>query len=207
MIKTIVLDFNGTLLDDVSLSLASLNVIVKKYLQRGEVDIEEYRRIFTFPVKDYYERVGFSFDTQDFKEIGSDWFRYYVQHIEETDLFPETIPFLENIKKAGKECVLLSAAPRDYLLEHCERLGILSYFSEVWGLEDIYAHGKKDVALKMMKNRNAEETIFIGDTLHDKEAAQAVGAKCVLVAKGHQALEVLEQNHDSVVSSLLEVDF
>ena len=38
---------------------------------------------------------------------------------------------------------------------------------------------------------NPESALFVGDTDHDFEAAQAVGCACVLLAGGHQSKTVL----------------
>ena len=64
--KTIVFDFNGTILDDVDLSLKCLNGIVKKYGVRDALNLDEYREVFDFPVIDYYRNVGFDFSKASF---------------------------------------------------------------------------------------------------------------------------------------------
>ena len=38
-----------------------------------------------------------------------------------------------------------------------------------------------------------KNALFIGDTDHDVETADAVGAPCVLLAGGHQSFEVLSR--------------
>lgn len=32
-----------------------------------KIDVEIYRNLFTFPVKDYYEAIGFNFEQEDFE--------------------------------------------------------------------------------------------------------------------------------------------
>ena len=205
MIKTVVLDFNGTLLDDVDLCLHCLNRLVKKYLARPEVSKEEYLRIFTFPVKDYYEKIGFNFAEVSFASLGQEWFSYYQEGKEYFHLYKEAIPFLQRCQQQQIECVLLSASRKQDLLAQCAQLKITSYFTEIWGISDIYAHGKIALAKQMMKKRQPEECLFIGDSLHDKEVADAVGCACVLLANGHQAVDVLRKAKTTVVNTLQEV--
>ena len=48
--KNVVWDWNGTLLDDVKISVDTINVMLeRKHL--GKLTVEEYRSIFGFPVK------------------------------------------------------------------------------------------------------------------------------------------------------------
>ena len=48
--KYIFLDFNGTIINDVQLCLDLLNEILRSQGKR-ELNIEEYKNVFTFPVK------------------------------------------------------------------------------------------------------------------------------------------------------------
>ena len=58
--KYIFLDFNGTIINDVQLCLDLLNEILRSQGKR-ELNIEEYKNVFTFPVKKYYEAAGVDF--------------------------------------------------------------------------------------------------------------------------------------------------
>ena len=60
MIKNIIFDWNGTLIDDTQLSLEIENDL---FLERGlrRIDLKEYRDCFCFPVIHYYEKIGFDF--------------------------------------------------------------------------------------------------------------------------------------------------
>ena len=51
-------------------------------------------------------------------------------------------------------------------------------------------------------NINGEDVLFIGDTLHDLEVAEAMGAKCKLVSCGHQSKEVLSKSGVEILESI-----
>ena len=57
-------DFNGTLLDDTDICVEILNKMLDK---RGYKHItkEKYRDIFSFPIKEYYEKAGFDFSNEE----------------------------------------------------------------------------------------------------------------------------------------------
>ena len=57
-VKHIIWDWNGTLLDDLDVSMAALNEVLKSEQLPLVLDKEEYRQYFQFPVIKYYEKVG-----------------------------------------------------------------------------------------------------------------------------------------------------
>lgn len=59
MISTVFWDWNGTLVADVPLVVRVNNQVFANHGFRL-TDEEEYRRLFCFPVKDYYEKMGVS---------------------------------------------------------------------------------------------------------------------------------------------------
>jgi hypothetical protein len=59
----VIWDWNGTLLDDTEMCYQIANEMRQErgmQLMRG---VEEYRTYFTFPVIDYYRRMGYTFET------------------------------------------------------------------------------------------------------------------------------------------------
>ena len=68
----IVWDWNGTLLDDAWLCVDVMNRMLK---ERGMPlkTLEEYRDLFDFPVKDYYSKLGYDFNSDPFDEIGMEF--------------------------------------------------------------------------------------------------------------------------------------
>ena len=65
-ISTVIWDWNGTLLDDLHLSLRIINLLLKRR-SLPELSRDRYREVFTFPVKDYYREIGFDFDREPFE--------------------------------------------------------------------------------------------------------------------------------------------
>ena len=51
-------------------------------------------------------------------------------------------------------------------------------------------------------NINGDEVLFIGDTLHDLEVSNAMGAKCVLVSCGHQSIDVLSKGNVPILNNV-----
>ena len=59
--KYIIWDWNGTLFDDVKISVDTMNIMLEKTGYKNRINSELYKNIFTFPVSDYYQKAGFDF--------------------------------------------------------------------------------------------------------------------------------------------------
>ena len=183
--KYVIFDFNGTIVDDVDVSLTSLNRLVDKDLNRKHVTKEEYKAVFNFPIIDYYRNVGFDFDKVDWYKIAREFHDYYKAHLEETKLYEGVIDVLEYTTNKGCKNIFLSASRIDLLKNHLELLGVTKYFDEILGIDDIYANSKLHLAKAFIADKNKEDCIYIGDSEHDYETAKEMDVECVLVASGH----------------------
>ena len=54
-------------------------------------------------------------------------------------------------------------------------------------------------------NHGPHEILFVGDTLHDKEVADLIGADCALISHGHVSQSRLENTGAPVFPSLIEM--
>ena len=80
MIDHVIWDWNGTLLDDVQYGVDLMNALLKSYKKPQLNGIQEYHRVFTFPVRDYYAAVGLGGDL--FDEAAVRWMDAYMRNEE-----------------------------------------------------------------------------------------------------------------------------
>ncbi len=103
---------------------------------------------------------------------------------------------------------VLSALREDLLKRDMAAAGIDSFFEAVFGVDNLDGATKLDRGQDLVRHlAAAKETVpprmvCVGDTLHDAEVAQALGASCILVDGGHQTVERLSAAGIPVVSSL-----
>ena len=206
--KYVVFDFNGTILNDVEVGLKAENVCIKKFLKRPPMELDEYLHAFTFPVKSYYEKIGFKWDEgYTYEEVGDLWFKMYNEFKDEYKLYDGVEEILKKSHELGYKNILLSASSLEPLKVQLKELGVDKYFDEVLGIDNIYAESKVQIAVKWIEGKNPDDCMFIGDSLHDLESANAMGIKnCVLVSKGHQAKDILVKEYDNVVDDIREVN-
>jgi len=90
------------------------------------------------------------------------------------------------------------------LVDSVKNLHVFDYFEQIAGIQDQYAHGKVNRAKELLKQKHIspQNTLLIGDTLHDVEVAHELGCLCLLVSSGHQSPERLQMNGNPVVENL-----
>lgn len=188
MIKQVIWDFNGTILDDVSLCLTIINAMLeKRNLKR--LTITDYREAFDFPVQKYYESVGFDFDREPFPKLAHEYMDQY-QPASLTCGLRDGIPdVLAALYHANIRQVLLSATKISILLDQVKSLGIDFYFDPILGLDDILGNSKREMAAQWFNSQiiKAAETVLIGDTTHDDEVARQLGCQSILLTGGHNS--------------------
>lgn len=188
--KQIIWDFNGTILDDVALTLEATNLLLDRYGKRRLADVDEYRAHFGFPVIDYYASIGL--ERENFEHYADEWVALYEERAPRAGLYAGCAELLGYFKECGCTQYLLSATERKMLKRQLAPLGIEGYFDDLVGQDDTRAHGKLAAALEWSKKVKLDSALLIGDSLHDAEVAKALGADCVLLSCGHQSRERLE---------------
>jgi len=192
--RHIVWDWNGTLLDDVWLAVATMNTLLER---RGMplIDKDEYVRHFDFPVIDFYRHVGFDFDAEPFEVVAIEFIDAFEARRFECRLHPGAVATLDALRARGFAQSVLSATQHDSLRQYVAHFGIQDRFSHIFGLGDHFAHGKTDLAHHWLATSRAApgEALLIGDTIHDAHVARAIGVDCFLIAHGHQLRDKLEQ--------------
>lgn len=206
MIKYVFFDFNGTILNDVDLCLNLLNQILAKQGHKS-ISLEEYKNIFTFPIKRYYELAGIDFSKDSFEDLSKWFINKYQKASFNCPLYPHLLEVLTKLKEKGIQRIVLSASQLTNLCEQLEVLNIKDEFNNILGLDNIYAASKLEVARKFIEdnNINSQEVLAVGDTLHDYEVASTLHFNSLLFSEGHQSIEVLKKANRPIINDLIEI--
>ena len=197
-------DFNGTILDDVETGMKSVN---KMLSDRGLPVLkgrEDYYAHFRFPIIEYYRSLGFDFETEPYEVLAPIWVEQYLINVKDAPMCKGVCEALTRFKNEGIRQVVISATEIDMLRGQLEELGILRFFDEIRGLDNIHAASKVELARAWRSEHKNEKLVFIGDTTHDWETAKAIDAECYLVEGGHQSRETLESTDARIFSSLAD---
>jgi phosphoglycolate phosphatase len=205
--KLIIWDWNGTLINDVEACVQAMNIMLTKR-NRKLIEAKLYKDIFTFPVKKYYEILGFDFNQESFEELSVEYINLYKKLSRKSPLHENTIEILDFFKANKYRQIILSASEQLALEKQAKERGVFYYFNAIIGLDNIYAKSKLDNALNFIKTSqtNFEQIVLIGDTYHDYEVAKAIGAVCILIQVGHQNLERFDlEGKALIVKDFLEL--
>jgi phosphoglycolate phosphatase len=163
--------------------------------------------VFSFPVKDYYETIGFDFEKEDFSVPAHQFIDLYNEGFDSCVLQKSAIETLYYFREKGIRQFVLSAMEHQMLEKTLKLKGIADFFEGVAGLKDHYAVSKIELGRKLISDYkiDTEQVWLIGDTLHDFEVATELGIKCILIADGHQSAERLQQTGGIVIDDLSEL--
>ena len=198
-------DFNGTIIDDVAVGIASLNALLSRRGLKTMDSVDAYYKIFGFPIIDYYRRAGFDFSVEPFEAVAVEWVKEYEKNFPSVCLRHGVLETFKAVRGLGISQVIISATEQNMLNRQVESFGILGYFDSVNGISDIYASGKVEIAKKWAASTPHNGLLFVGDSVHDFEVANAIGADCVLISGGHQGVDALKTCGCPVICSPLEI--
>ncbi|MCI9146581.1 MAG: HAD family hydrolase [Eubacterium sp.] len=203
----VIWDWNGTLFNDVQISIDTMNKMleVKEYPQRLDTDL--YKSIFSFPVVDYYIKVGLDFEKHSFDELAQLFIDLYSEVQDSAELFDSVRDVLKYFNSLGLKQSVISVCEKERLYHQISLFDIEDYFDDVIGTDDNYAVSKADIAKKWFADHelNPDKAVFIGDTVHDYEVARAVGCDSILIADGHQSREVLSVTDAVIINCISDI--
>ena len=180
---TVYWDWNGTLIDDVDLSLEITNrFLISKEMQAISKDF--YLKNFTIPVKKYYESLGIEKYGVTFKEITEFFVADYKRQRERQKLYDGVKPLLKELSKVGVAQFILSAAHTEELHYQLKKHDLVHCITEVSGADD-YNAGCKLERGQGLKSKYGSG-LMVGDTVHDIEIGKKMGLETVWVSEGHQ---------------------
>jgi putative hydrolase of the HAD superfamily len=185
MIKAVIFDFDGTLLDT---ETCSYDAFCKMYSDYGhELPLEQWALCIgtvNGPFDPYTEleiRVGGPLDRAMLKAgFESD----YLERVDCAELRPGVIDTLEEVRRLGLRIGLASSSHRAWIDKHLEAMGIRKYFESIHTSDDV-EKVKPHPALYRLALASlgvrAEEAVAVEDSLHGMNAAKAAGMHAIIV--------------------------
>jgi phosphoglycolate phosphatase-like HAD superfamily hydrolase len=180
----LVWDWNGTLLDDLSLVVAATNVA---FASAGgpTVTADEHRVRFRRPIIDYYaEMLGRAIDTEAFGTLDRIFHDAYRAGLTSCALAEDAVAAIA--AWPGSQS-LLSMWFHDELVPTVHTYGLTPHFTRVDGLRATVGGGHKAEWLEKHLAElgiSGDSVVLIGDSIDDAHAAESVGARCVLYTGG-----------------------
>ena len=204
--RTIVWDFNGTLVDDLGIGIGAINALLGRRGMPQILSYDAYHEVFCFPIEEYYRRLGFDFSVEPYEVLAHEWVREYRAREGSAPLREGAEHLLRRFRLCGLRQAVLSATEEKMLGEQLDALGIRGFFESVIGRGDIYASDKVALAAANAHRFTGGGVLVIGDTEHDVRMAEALSADVILLEGGHSSSSALSAIGCEIVSDLAELE-
>ena len=200
MIRNIIFDWSGTLVDDLPAVLKASNFVLTQ-AGKSEMSIDEFRAEFQLPFTKFYDR-----HTPDVPMPQlENWFHSSFKDAQESVIeLPHAREFLKFCRAKKLRTFLLSTVHGDYFAAQCRVTGFDAFLDKPY--TDVWDKRKKIHDILAENQLLPDETLFVGDMQHDIETAKHGGVHSCAVLTGYNTLEQLRAAQpDLIVEHLSEL--
>jgi phosphoglycolate phosphatase len=185
MIRNLLFDWSGTLVDDLPGVIAAVNGMLRS-AGVAELTREEFKARFRLPYTEFFAEMLPGLPLERLQQLYLEHFTHAHTAI---DLLPHALEFIQFAAATGRRMVVLSSAPLPHVTAQAEALGVRDAFEVMrCGVID-----KRTEILPLLAELDmaAAETAFIGDMRHDIDAGHAAGVVTIATCTGYESAETL----------------
>src|SRR5437016_378744 len=193
MIRNIIFDWSGTLVDDLPAVWKATNYVLTQ-AERAEMTLEQFRAEFCLPFNLFYDRHIPHITLSQLEE----WFHSRFRQVQDSVCeLPHAREFLEFCRAKKLRTFLLSTVHRDHFAVQSTNTGFGQYLDRPY--LNVWDKRKKIHEILEENQLKADETLFIGDMQHDIETAKHGGIHSCAVLTGYNTLEQLRAAEPDVI--------
>jgi len=199
MIKNVIFDWSGTLSNDLRPVYEAAMYVFRDCGVR-EISFEEFRREIDYPYLLFYHK----YIPELTRERADKIFTSAIHDVGEPAPYPGAAEVLATLHARGTEMVVLSGVPPRKILLEVQSYGFKHYFREVNG----GVYDKTEVIHQVLERNGfaAAHTVYLGDMLHDVEAARLAGVRSAVSTWGYHPMARLKAaSPDHFLEDLMEL--
>lgn len=200
MIKNIIFDLSGVLIDDVH-AIHSSYMHVFRLHNIKEITLQKFKDEFVLPYIHFMDKY---LKGLDYDQLKKEYYEHYNKQNYKLKAFKETKSMLEFLKNNKINSIVLSAKNQLFVEQDLEENKIKHFFTYIYGS----VKDKAVVINEILKkhNFNHKETAYVGDMQHDIDAGKAGNVTTIAILTGYQSKEKLEKsNPDFIINNLEEL--
>ena len=194
MIRNVILDWSGTLANDLAAVLEATNLIFTEY-GRDPLSLEDFRKHFRLPFSGFYADLLPEAEAEGLEAL---YERFFHGLNDKVDLLPGALDFLIFCRDTGRRTFLLSTIKTSHFERQAQRLGVIDYFEVAY--TEIMDKREKIREILKTHQLNPKETMFVGDMIHDIETARHGGVLDVAVLTGFDTIEKLLPSKPTIIA-------
>jgi len=203
MYKNWIFDWSGTLVDDMALVICATNHVMRQY-GKDEYDRDSFKASFRLPYAEFYEEVLPGVPLEEIEDHFRDGFDKSPEHV---PILPHAREFLQALKNVDARLFVCTSMDAKAFVIQSENLGLSEFFEETYaGVLD-----KRELIHDLIEKHDLhpEETVFVGDMIHDVATANHGGLASVAVLTGYNNETELASAHPTLMcrdlSSLTDI--
>lgn len=192
MIKTILFDVDGTIIDTEYVMTHSLQKTLLEELKK-EVPIRDLDYILGIPGREAIKR--FTNNEQEIDKILLRWGENVLLLANHAQVFSGIEKTLQNLKLKGIQLGIVTSKTKQEMKNEFEGFNLNQYFDICVTASDTDLHKPSPVPIQMAidkLNIKKDETIYIGDSLYDMKSAKACGIAFGLAKWGAKNINLFD---------------
>ena len=194
MIRNVILDWSGTLADDLSAVLRATNLIFAEY-GRDPLTLDQFRQHFRLPFSGFYADLLPEAEAEGLEAL---YERFFHGLNNEINLLPGALEFLQFCRATERRTFLLSTIKTSHFKIQASRLGVMEFFEVAY--TEIMDKREKIREIITTHDLDPRETMFVGDMIHDIETARHGGVLDVAVLSGFDTIEKLMISDPTIIA-------
>jgi len=202
MIKLIIFDYDGVIVDSFANVHEVYKTICKKFGKKCPATLADFKKIYGFSFIECYNNLGFS---EEECTKGNLIFKGEILK-KEVKLFEGITEVLKKLHK-NYQLVLVSSSYKEEVEQKLIKFDLLKLFDFIWARESHLGRFKKSESIKKAINKLAikpSKILLIGDRNIDFVAGSKAGLKNILLVEygwGYDAKEIPEYQQKALVKS------
>ncbi|SCB71673.1 HAD family hydrolase [Weissella bombi] len=193
--KTIIFDMDGTLLSTEAMYMQSL---IQTFKDRGiEKSYEEVYKVFGLPSLDSLIKL----EAPEPEKMQLEWQNHYPDFWYEVKVFPGINKMLSGLKVNDFTLGIVTSNTKEEFMENTSQFDFPKYFEDfVFAGETPKMKPAADPILKSLNDLQAvpQSSMYIGDSIHDMQAAHNAGIKFGMAAWGVRDRKVFDNQADYI---------
>lgn len=200
MIKLIIFDFDGTLVDSREVSVMIFNQLAQKHNVKK---IENLESLLKLPLLERFKALKVPLYKVPF--LASDITKLYKDSLINIKMFTGIRDLLIKLNGRGYQLAIISSNSESNIREyfHQNQLDVIGTI-----MNSANIMGKDKVIKKLLTTHKLkpDEVIYVGDEVRDIKACKKIGVKIICVDWGFDPVDLLKENQpDYIVGSVNEI--
>ena len=193
-IRLLIFDWDGTLLDSIGSIVACVQATLEE-LGEPAAEEERIRASLGLGLRETVEMFCPGCDDELFDRVVDVYRRLWTESFcRAPRLFADVPEVLEKLRSDGYRLAIATAKSRGGLRHDLERTGLGRFFHSTRTIDEAPSKPNPQMLLDILAEQGVgpQQSLMIGDTVHDLEMASNAGIRSVAVLSGCESREVLE---------------